>query len=377
MKIVVNTRLLLKDKLEGIGWFAYETLKRITTSYPEHQFYFIFDRRYHKDFIFSDNIYPIIAFPPTRHPYLTEFYFNYVVPSIVKKLKPDLFFSPDGWIPTKINVPIVNVIHDLNFEHFPEFLPKASIKHYKKCFPQYAKRSDRIITVSNYTKNDLVKTYNIEPDKIDVAYNGVNPIYTPIDEVEKRIIKAQYSEGKDYFIFVSSIHPRKNLENTLKAFFEFKKETASDIKFIIVGTFMFKSKELLQIYNSSPYNKDVIFLGYVKIDLLHKLLASALALTYISFFEGFGIPIVEAMSCGTAVITSNTTSMPEVAGDSAILVSPKDVKRIKEAMKKIWIDKEYRGKLVEKGLLRSKDFSWDKTAKILWNSINNLTNNIL
>ena len=369
MRIAVNTRLLLKNKLEGIGWFAYETLKRITTSNPEHEFFFIFDRKYSDEFIFSDNITPVVAFPPTRHPYLTEFYFRHVMPVVIKKIKPDLFFSPDGWVPLKINIPVHTVIHDLNFEHHPELLPKTVIKHYQKCFPQYAHKARRIATVSEYTRQDIHNTYKIPLNKIDVVYNGSNEIYKPIDTKEQEKIRNEFTGGSHFFIFVSSIHPRKNLGNTIKAFYKFKETTGSDVKFVIVGSFMIKSPVLNKIINSSLHKKDLIFLGHVELELLHKLLASAIALLYVSFFEGFGIPIIEAMRCGTPVITSNVTSMPEVAGDAAIKVNPHSVNEILNAMKEIFANETLKNKLKEAGSERSKLFSWDNTAKFLWNSI--------
>ena len=370
MKIAVNTRLLIKNKLEGIGWFTYETLKRITQSHPEHEFLFLFDRQFSDEFIFSDNITPLMLFPPTRHPFLTEFYFRKILPPVLKKIKADIFFSPDGWVPIKTDIPVHTVIHDLNFEHFPEFLPQYALRHYKKCFPKYAHKATRIATVSEYTKQDLHKTYNIPLEKIDVVYNGANEIYSPIPEKEQQEVKNKYANSEDYFIFVSSIHPRKNLENTLTAFYKFKEKTGSNAKFIIVGSVMFKSNSVNKALNSSSHKKDVIFLGHIDTSTLHKLLASAIALLYVSFFEGFGIPIVEAMKCGTPVITSNVTSMPEVAGNAAITVNPHKPDEIALAMEKIFSDNILREKLIKLGIERSKNFSWEKSANLLWKSIN-------
>ena len=125
MKIAVNTRLLLKDKLEGIGWFTYENLKRITAEHPEHQFLFLFDRKYHEDFIFSSNVTPVVCGLPTRHPYLWKLWFDYTVPKVLKKQKADLFLSTDGFLSLKTNVKSLPVIHDINFVHNPNDLPKA------------------------------------------------------------------------------------------------------------------------------------------------------------------------------------------------------------------------------------------------------------
>ena len=136
MIIAVNTRLLIKDKLEGIGWFTYETLQRITTQHPEHEFFFIFDRAFSDEFIFADNITPIVAFPQARHPVLYYLYFEYSIPRILKKTNADLFLSTDGYIPLSGKTKILNVFHDLNFEHYPEDIPFTDRKFYRHFFPK-------------------------------------------------------------------------------------------------------------------------------------------------------------------------------------------------------------------------------------------------
>lgn len=131
MKIAVNTRLLLHGKLEGIGWFSYENLKRITTGHPEHQFYFLFDRPYHRDFIFSDNVIPLVAGPPARHPVLYYIWFEFTVRRLLKKIGADLFLSPDGYLSLGSKIPSIAVFHDLNFEHYPGDLPLAERWYYR------------------------------------------------------------------------------------------------------------------------------------------------------------------------------------------------------------------------------------------------------
>ena len=134
MKIAINTRLLLKDKLEGIGWFTYETLKRITTQHPEHEFFFIFDRQYSEEFIFAKNVTPIVLTPPTRHPFLWILWFEYRIPRLLKKIGADVFVSTDGYISLRTKTPQVDVIHDINFVHFPKQLPFLTSWYYNKYF---------------------------------------------------------------------------------------------------------------------------------------------------------------------------------------------------------------------------------------------------
>jgi glycosyltransferase involved in cell wall biosynthesis len=177
MKIAVNTRLLLKDKMEGIGWFTYETLKRITASHPEIEFIFIFDRKPSQDFIFSENVQAVVAHPQSRHPILWYLFFEFGVYRVLKKHKPDLFLSPDGWLSLRSNTPQLAVIHDLNFEKHPEFVPFLVRKYYLYFFPRFAKKARRLTTVSEYSKKDIVSRYGVDEDKVDVVYNGVNDVF--------------------------------------------------------------------------------------------------------------------------------------------------------------------------------------------------------
>ncbi len=369
MKIAVNVRLLLPDKLEGIGWFTYETLKRITQNHPGHEFIFIFDRPYSEEFIFSNNITPIVIHPQARHPVLWYLYFEYSIPWALKKCKPDIFVSTDGWIPMKLTIPVLNVIHDLNFVHHPEFIKPLMRGYYNKFFPLFAEKSTRLATVSEFTKQDITSTYHIDKEKIDVVYNGSNHLYLPISEELKTQTRNQFTQGKPYFVFVGAIHQRKNIANLFRAFDLFKSKTASHAKLVIVGVKMWRVGEIEDAYQQMRYRNDVIFTGRLQPDILNRVLASSVALTYVSFFEGFGIPIIEAFNAETAVITSNVTAMPEVAGDAALFTNPFSADSIAGAMEKIYFDHKLRNSLIEKGRKQREKFSWDKTAKLLWESV--------
>ncbi len=365
MKIAVNTRLLLKDKLEGIGWVAYECLRRMVISHPEVEFHFIFDREPDPKFIFADNVKPVVLFPPARHPFLYIAFFEFAVARYLRKIKADLYLSPDGYLSLRSKVKQIAVFHDLNFEHFPQDFPKIHLWHYKKFFPKYARKADKIITVSGFSKKDICECYGINPDKIEVAYNGANEIFSPMNEELKKEIRDKYTEGNPYFMFVGSLHPRKNLARLFTSFDIFKKRNNNDIKLLIVGSKRWWTEPIKNAYEAMTHKDDVIFAGRLSAEDLHLVTASALASVYVSYFEGFGIPIVEAFKCDTPVITSNVTSMPEVANDAALLVDPFKEESIVDAMEKI-LDEEVRNELIEKGRIRRQDFSWDKAAEIWW-----------
>jgi glycosyltransferase involved in cell wall biosynthesis len=369
MVISVNTRLLIPNKLDGITWFTRETLSRITRNHPEHQFLFLFDRPFSEEFIYSSNITPLYVFPPARHPFLWYYWFEHSVKNILDKYKPGLFLSPDGFLSLSSGVLSLPVIHDINFVHRPHDLPFFVRKYYNKFFHLYAKKACRIVTVSDFSRQDISKTYGIDPDRIDVVFNGSNPVYSPLTPEERNISKFTYADGKDYFVFVGHIHPRKNIINLLKAFKEFKRNSLSDMKLLIVGDTWFTPGEIKKKLLQMRSDKDIVFLGKHEPVNLRLILGGATALTYVSYFEGFGVPILEAMCCDTPVITSNRTSMPEVAGDAAIFVDPYSVDSIKNAMLEITQNPELRKQLIIKGQKQREKFSWDKTAEKMWGSI--------
>lgn len=374
MEIVVNTRLLIKNKLEGIGWFTYETLKRITNNHPEHHFIFLFDRDFDEDFIFSDNVTPLILSPQARHPFLFYWWFEFSVANFLNKYKPDLFLSPDGYMSLKANCKQLAVIHDINFEHHPKDVSWIVRKYYTRFFPKFARKASRIATVSEFSKKDIIDCYKIEPYKIDVVYNGCNELYSPISEELQIATKKHISKGCDYFLFVGALQPRKNISRLFEAFDKFKANENNDVKLVIVGEKYRWTSEIKNTYLNMKFKDDVIFTGRLHSTELHHVIGSALAMTYIPYFEGFGIPILEAMNCDTPVITSNITSMPEVAGDAALLVDPISIDSISNAMIYLYKDADMRNTLIEKGRKRKLAFSWDKTAEALWNSMEKTVN---
>lgn len=369
MKIAVNTRLLLENKLEGIGWFTCETMQRITKNHPEHEFIFLFDRKYNDKYIFNSNITPLIIPPPTRHAIVYPIWFDMQLPRIFKKYKPDIYVSPDGYLSLKAELPQLAVFHDLNFEHDPKNIPFFARQHYKYYFKRFARKATRLATVSEYSKQDIVNTYNINTNKIDVVYDGANESFKPIDEKRKKRVRKKYSNDKPYFIYIGSLHPRKNIASLLKAFEKFKSTSPSDIKLIIVGDKMWGNYNIEKIYKAMHFKNDVAFLGRKPREELNDLLGSALALTFVSYFEGFGIPALEAMCCDVPVITSGVSSLPEVCGDAALYVAPSSIDSIHKAMETIRRDEKLRKKLIKKGQTQRAKFTWDNTAHKLWSSI--------
>jgi glycosyltransferase involved in cell wall biosynthesis len=333
--------------------------------HPKHEFVFFFDRPYAKEFVFASNVTPVILQPPARHPFLFVLWFDWLIPAALKKYKIDVFFSPDGYLSTRTKVPQIGTIHDINFEHFPQDLPLTARWYLRKFFPKFARKAKQIITVSHYSKQDICATYDLPEEKITVAWNGVSDQFKPLTKPEVNKIRQQYTDGKPYFLFVGSLHPRKNLKRLIQAFANFKSSSDSDWQLVIVGELMWKKN-----LNLPDLNENIVFTGRLNQSDLTKVMGAAGALAYVPYFEGFGIPLVEAMRSGVPILSGNLTSLPEVAGEAAVYCDPFSVEEIENGLKKLALDENLRNALIEKGHQRVNLFSWDKSAEIVWNEIN-------
>jgi glycosyltransferase involved in cell wall biosynthesis len=369
MNIVVNTRLLLPGKLEGIGRFTHETLRRITTSHPEHRFFFLFDRPYSREFIYSSNVTPVVFGPQARHPLLWYLWFERVVPRALKGLNAHLFLSTDGFASLRTDVPQTLVIHDLSFEHRPQDL-QLSHRWFQQYFvPRYARKVERLVTVSSFSRDDLVRKYEIPEGEIDVVPNGVSEMFQPLSEPAIRKVREKYTGGRPYFLFVGALQPRKNVVGLLLAYEQFCRQTDEEVDLLIVGGAMHKTREIVKTHRSMKCGNKVHFTGRVADVELVQLMGAALALTFVPFFEGFGIPVIEAMAAGIPVICSNSSSLPEVGGESVCYATPESVDDIAEAMMKVYTDQDYAGDLILSGKERSESYTWERSATLLWESM--------
>lgn len=282
---------------------------------------------------------------------------------LIKKktgLRPDIFFAPDlRPSPLGKYAKKIITIHDLSFIHYPEFFSLKTRLWYKYIKPvKEIKEAARLIAVSKFTATDLIDTYGIAPDKITVIHEGVRGKFaTTASAKEKQAVKNIYNLPEKFFLFFGTLEPRKNLPSLIKAFDGFTKKN-NDFKLVICGQMNPK------VFNkfTPPNNPRVIYTGFVKEH--HKPIIYQLseALIYPSYFEGFGLPIAEAIKSGTPVITSNTGSMPEIAQGSAILINPHDWKTIAKAMKNI-INPAERKILIQKMAPVAKKYTWEKSAR--------------
>lgn len=369
MQIVVNTRLLLKGKLEGIGWFSYQTLKRITQQNKNVHFVFIFDRDFDEEFIFSENVTPLIVGPQARHPFLYYLFFQHGVKAVLNKLKPDLFLSPDGFLSLNAKCKQLPVIHDINFLHHPGDSKWLTSKYYNYYFPKFAQAAARIATVSNYSKNDIATNYNIPASTIDVVYNGINDGFRKLTSDEIIIARKKYTNGQGFFLHVGALHPRKNVARLIAAFSIFKAKTGSSKKLVLAGPAFWGLQSIHEALNASAYKSDIVFTGRLEATELALVMGAASAFCLVSYYEGFGIPLIEAMAAGVPIICSNASCLPEIAADAALYVDPFSAESIANQMLAIESDSNLASELVSKGQQRVSNFSWDQTSALLWQSI--------
>lgn len=369
MKIAINCWILRNKQIDGIGNFTIETLRPLIATHPEIEFQILCDKNFTEDYFDFPNAKKYHIFPPYRHPLLYMFYMEIVVGFFLKKHKPDLFLSMEGFLCLNTTCKQLPIIYDLNFEHQPKDLPFRNRIYFRTFYPKFARKATRVATISDYSKKDINITYKVSLNKIDNVSCGVKSKFYPLSEETKMDVRNQYSEGLGYFFFIGSMHPRKNIVRLLQAFEKFKIETGSLLKLILAGNIFWGDETVQAVLIDMKFKEDVIFVGRVSDAELLNLLGSAFALTFVPTFEGFGLPIVEAFQCDVPVISSNTTSMPEVVGDAGLLADPFSVDDIAGQMALLWQNENLKHNLIIKGRDQKKLFSWEKTASLLYDSI--------
>jgi len=258
----------------------------------------------------------------------------------------------------------------------PETVGDTYLKIFNEEMPKIVERCDGIITVSEYSKEDIANTFNYQKEKIYVTHLAAEDIYFPIDkERSNNMIKTQYGITGDYILYVGGFSPRKNIVGLIEAFSKLIPKYKKDIKLVIAG----KQGKSYSIYKKRTIDlgieDKVIFPGFIQIEHLPYLYNASKLLAYPSFYEGFGLPPVEAMACGVPVITSNVTSIPEVLGESAVFINPQDVDELCNSMYEVLCDENLRDSLIIKGLVRSSELSWKKTANETLLAFNKIINN--
>ncbi len=281
------------------------------------------------------------------------------------KPKPDIFFSPTHYIPRFSPVKRIAIVFDLSFLHFPETFEKGDLWKLKNWTKFSVENADHIITISNFSKIDIIGQYKISKDKITVAHPGYNKeIFHPQDPAKIKKSLKKYRLDEPYIIYIGTIQPRKNLIRLFEAV-----SRIDGLNLVVVGKSSgegrqgWKYEEILDSPAKLGIKERVVFIGFVPTEDLPYLISGSEALIQPSLWEGFGIPVLEAMACGTPVIVSNVSSFPEVVEGAGILIDPYSLDQIEQAIRTITSDKKLRQKYSRLGLERAKQFSWDKMVE--------------
>jgi glycosyltransferase involved in cell wall biosynthesis len=389
MNIVIDLRPLIGGRLSGVEIYTRNLVKNLIRIDRKNKYILWINAFADQEKILADfdgeNVVKINTRIPNK--ILNSMLFFFKKPVLDKlifrrtSLKTDIFFFPD-LRPASLSekVKTVCVVHDLSFEHYPQFFSrKTRLWHKLLNAKKKLKEVDEIIAVSNSTKKDLIETYKIEPQKIKVIHEGppntgVNLNHNSDDNLSRSnnstavpqcvftaentaTVRRKYNLPEKYFFFLSTIEPRKNIVRMINAFHEFKKADTGNIKLVIGGVI----RPEIFARQKIKITKDIIFTGFVKEEDKPHLFNLASAFIYPSLYEGFGLPLLEAMQYGTPIITSNTSSMPEVCGDAALFFDPKNTDEIASAMSEI-LKPETRQILKEKMSHQIKKFNWEKCA---------------
>jgi glycosyltransferase involved in cell wall biosynthesis len=363
MRIAINTRFGAYDYQEGYGRFTREISYGLAAANKDDEYYFLYDKPFPSNKLSFSNVKQIVAGPPARHPLLWKYWYDLRIPRLLKKHKADIFFSPDGICSLHTKVPQVLAIHDLAFLHYPQYLPKTQQWFYQHYTPAFIRKAKKIITVSSFSRSDLIKQYPFAKDKIEVVYNAADPAFRPFTWTEKESWKDSFTEGREYFLYVGSVHPRKNLINLLKAFSGFKKRQKTNMQLVIAGRLAWQHEDFTKALSTFKFRNDVKLTGYVPPEDLVKLMGAAYALIYPSVWEGFGMPVLEAMQAGVPVLCSGTSALPEIAADAALFFDPLKSEDIGLQMAHVYKDEQARSLMIERGLTRAASFSWSQSCQ--------------
>lgn len=285
---------------------------------------------------------------------------------LTTKGKPDVIFSPTHYIPRFSPIKKVVTIFDLAYLHFPQMFTKKDLWQLTNWTKYSILHANHIVTISQASKKDIIKKYNIDKSKITVAYPGYDAklFYYPQDKKWTESVQSKYKIDGDYVIYTGTIQPRKNLIRLIEAF-----KKIENLKLVIVGKTKGEGREgwmfddILKTPKDMGIEDKVIFTGFVPSEELPALVSGAKAFVLVSLWEGFGIPVVEAMACGVPVVVSNVSSLPEITGDAGLTVNPESVEQIEQAIRTITTDKKLHAKLSKRGLLQAQKFNWKKSTK--------------
>lgn len=359
MKIAIDARVANRVMVSGGGIYLKNLLHEMSQLDSQNKYFLYVDTNISNAFpVKKDNFEITVLKSPISWTQLR-------LPQALFFHHPEIYFSPHHWLPVIApKCQKVVTIHDLSFLRHPQYFGLRLSTYFKLNTYHAIKRADKIITISYHSKKDILNHYSVHENKIKVIYLGYDKIFnSPLNDAKSEEILSKYDINRRYIFFLGDLHLRKNVPNLIRAFAQIKDKKAIEHKLVITGKKDWLSHQIYDLIKNSKINKEIILTGYVPREELPYLMGNADIFVFPSLFEGFGIPLLEAMAAKTPIITSNTTSMPEIVGDAAILVNPHSIDEIADAICELLENDSLRMELVQKGQRRIKNFSWQKTAQ--------------
>jgi glycosyltransferase involved in cell wall biosynthesis len=370
-RIALNGRLLVPGKLEGIGKFTLRCLQELVRLRPQDEFLLVVDRPDDEMFHLGPNVEVRRIRIPGRRPWLLRWWFGSAMRRVLKQWEAEAFVSLEG--PLVSGMPDdflqLSVIHDLNFEHHPEWIPSAWASYYQTEFRAVAHRAQVLCTVSEFSRDDLAAQYGRPKENIRIIPNAADHAFQPLDEAGQHAARTRFAGGKNYWVYIGSFHPRKNLPGLLSAYQTYM-DAGGSWDLVLVGEAMWQTPEWPQALLDT---NRVHTTGRLDEFPLAQALGGASGMVFVPWFEGFGIPLVEAMAAGVPVVASDVTSLPEVGGDAVCAwVDPGNPVAISEAMLHVEAHPQMCAERVATGLARAKTFSWQESGQKLDAAVDNL-----
>jgi glycosyltransferase involved in cell wall biosynthesis len=369
MKIGIEGQRLFRKKKHGMDMVALELIRNLQIIDKENE-YFIFVKPDEDHKVLSETSnFKIIQLEGGPYPTWEQI----ALPKAAKKYDCDILHCTSNTAPFFTEIPLITILHDIIYMESSYLkILKSTASTYQKfgniyrklVVPRVVKKSKKVITVSHFEKNRIGEFFDVKGDnKLDAIYNGVSEHFIPVTNKEElQRVKEKYNLPEKYFFFLGNTDPKKNTKGTLKAFSDFLKQTRSSHKLVMLDYDKTELNKLLIEINDPGLINNIVLTGYVINTDLPSIYAQCDVFLYPSLRESFGIPMLEAMACGVPVITSNTSSMPEVSGDAAHIIDPFNTDEITLGLIEILNNEAYRKSLCEKGLARSKEFSWNNMA---------------
>ena len=366
MKIAVTAIFLQSGPLEGYGHYSHEILKELLAINPEHEYLFLYDRSIEHPLIEHPRVSHEVIPPATRQPLALAYWYHIRASRRVRSWGADVWLQPYGMASFNSKIPQLLIVHDLAAFHFPQAIPWYHRWHYQLFTKKALQKATAVAAVSTATRNDIAHQFpTIAQEEIAVLPGAARTIFQPVEWEKAKTIKEKFTGGQEYFLVAGSIHPRKNLLTLLKAFSLFKKWQKSNMKLVIAGRWAWQNEAITEKLATYKYRNDLVITGYISEQDMAEVMAGAYALVYPSLWEGFGLPLLEAMQCGVPVLASDQPALRETGGDAPCYFDPQDPDDLAEKMKKLYRDEKWKQELVEKGWQQNKKFSWQKTAAML------------